>query len=92
MKRILLLMLSIFTLATSLCGITHAAEGRSYQNKITVSIDGFDCKTDNGSVFVYTNPAGSGYRLIMANEFNFRYTETACSSRRAATFLKTAKL
>ena len=75
MKRILLLMLSIFTLATSLCGITHAAEGRSYQNKITVSIDGFDCKTDNGSVFVYTNPAGSGYRLIMANEFNFRYTK-----------------
>ena len=78
MKRILIQMLALLTLVTSIGSVlpaTSVANAKTYQNSFTVAVDGVDCSTANGTVFVYPNPKGSGYRVIEANDYSFRYVK-----------------
>ncbi len=78
MKRILIQMLAILTLLTSLGAALPASSSvsaKDYINSFTVKVDGVDCATTSGSVFVYPNPKGNGYRVIEANDYAFRYVK-----------------
>ena len=75
MKKSVLRIIALFTLLGSLGTVLPiSASAAGYDNTFEVDINGFDCKTDGGSVFVYPNNTDS-IRRIMANDFGFRYTK-----------------
>ncbi len=75
MKKRFLRMLALITLLSSLGTlIPTAAFADQYDNSVEEPISGFDCKTDNGKLFVYPNESDET-RVIMANEYGFRYTK-----------------
>ena len=71
-KRII----AMLTITGSLMAFAPSA-ALALDNSATVAIDGFDCATTNGAVFVYPNPNDTD-RYIGADEYGgetFRHTK-----------------
>lgn len=73
MKKTFFRLVASLTLAASLCTVLPLSVS-AYDNSVSVAVDGLDCSTDNGNVFVYPNES-EDERVIKANEFGFRYTK-----------------
>ncbi len=69
---------SVLTLSASLLTMVPlAANAKEYDNNHSVKIDGFDCATDGGNVFVYPNESGET-RILTPDSYkvnNFRYAK-----------------
>lgn len=73
MKRYFPRIVSILIIAVILLTAVPLSAS-AYDNTLEFDINGFDCKTDSGNLFVYTN-SGDETRAIKADEFNFRNTK-----------------
>ena len=74
-KKVLSFALVTTMLASSLCGLfSFPAAAESYDNRLTLTINGTDCNTSNGSIILYPNKTSS-VRAINASEYYFRYSK-----------------
>lgn len=78
MKKTLLKIVAMLTLAASLgTMVPFAATADEFDHSEELEINGFDCKTENGSIFVYPNDSDT-VRYVKGSDYkenNFRYSK-----------------
>ncbi len=72
-KKILSLFIAVLLAIPFAAFGTIGANAKSWENHYTVSVNGFDCSTSSGGVFVYPN-TGSSEKSIDATTYGFNST------------------